>query len=51
MRRYIFPQNRILFSAAASTSTSQVVYGTALLTPAIQATGGALIAGKVPSDW
>ncbi|CAN0042899.1 unnamed protein product [Ascophyllum nodosum] len=29
----------------------KVVYGTALLTPAIQATGGALTAGKVPPDW
>ncbi|CAN0359723.1 unnamed protein product, partial [Ectocarpus sp. 13 AM-2016] len=29
----------------------KVVYGTALLTPAIQAAGGALIAGTVPPAW
>jgi hypothetical protein len=32
---------------SALQSVKRVVHGTALLTPAIQATGGALIAGKV----
>jgi hypothetical protein len=32
---------------SALQSIKRVVHGTALLTPAIQATGGALIAGKV----
>ncbi|CAN0004200.1 unnamed protein product [Laminaria digitata] len=32
-------------------AVKKVVYGTALLTPAIQATGGSLISGKVPPDW
>ncbi|CAN0116433.1 unnamed protein product [Ectocarpus sp. 12 AP-2014] len=37
--------------AASLGSVKKVVYGTALLTPAIQATGGALIAGRVPPAW
>lgn len=48
-KAFLFPF-LLLFSSPLPIA-AQVVYGTALLTPAIQATGGALIAGKVPSDW
>eukprot|EP00611_Tribonema_gayanum_P005335 TRINITY_DN14576_c0_g1_i1.p1 TRINITY_DN14576_c0_g1~~TRINITY_DN14576_c0_g1_i1.p1 ORF type:complete len:675 (+),score=206.14 TRINITY_DN14576_c0_g1_i1:201-2027(+) len=36
---------------ASLQAIKRVLYGTGLLTPAIQATGGALMAAKVPSDW
>ncbi|CAM9367763.1 unnamed protein product [Discosporangium mesarthrocarpum] len=36
---------------ASLAGVKRVVYGTALLTPAIQATGASLMASEVPPDW